>query len=272
MTNPNDSHDTDFRGTLPADLQALDRELSEIRIEERPSFGPELEGELEQAWHTRAGPRARISRPWVRNLMAACTAGLLITGVSVPSARAAVVNFVQAVAEDVLPGLFSPEPEPVVEMPVVEVQEPPPPEPEPRSDVVVTRMDASDEVPAATPDLPILHEAVRTFPEIIDREKLSEAIAAHYPVELQQAGVEGSVTIVFWVDEQGTPTNIQLETGSSTGNLRLDFAAMLAAREIRFRPATRDGMPVGTWVSVKMHFFALTGAGIIGSDSTDGGM
>ncbi len=43
MTKPNDPLDADFRGTLPADLQSLDRELSGIRIEERPSFGPELE-------------------------------------------------------------------------------------------------------------------------------------------------------------------------------------------------------------------------------------
>ena len=270
MTKPNDPRDADFRATLPADLQALDKELSEIRIEERPSFGPELEGELAQAWRTRARAGHRISGPWVRNLMAAGIAGLLITGVSVPSARAAVVNFVQAVAEDVLPGLFSPEAEPVAELPVVEVPEPPPPAPEPRTEMVVTPMDASDEVVTSTPDMPTIPRVEMTFPEIVSRQTAAEIIASHYPVELQRAGVEGTVKLLFWIDGQGVPENIQKSL--SSGNSELDYSAMRAVRDLRFKPATRNGMGVGTWVEVSIHFFALTGAGIIGSDSMDAGM
>ena len=92
-------------------------------------------------------------------------------------------------------------------------------------------------------------------------------IASHYPLDLQEAGVEGAVKLLFWVDTQGTPENIQ--TSESSGNQRLDYAAMQAARELRFRPATRNGVAVGTWVEVEFYFFALTGAGIIGSDSMD---
>ena len=126
MTNPKDLHDADFRGTLPADLQALDRELSEIRIEERPSFGPELEGELTEAWRGRVRPGARAPRPWLRTLMAAGIAALLITGVSVPSARAAVVGFF----EDILTVVFSHEAETTVQLPEVQAEEPAPPMPE----------------------------------------------------------------------------------------------------------------------------------------------
>ena len=46
---------------------------------------------------------------------------------------------------------------------------------------------------------------------------------------------------------------------------------MLAAREIQFRPATRNEVAVGTGVEVDVHFFALSGLGIIGSDSMNSG-
>jgi len=266
MTNPNDLDNADFRGTLPADLQALDRELSEIRIEERPSFGPELEGELAEAWRDRAMPGSRASRRWVGTLMAAGLAALLIAGVSVPSARAAVVGFLG----DVLTAVFSQEPEPTVQLPEVQVEEPAPPAPEPRTEVVVSPADASHEVVTASPDLPEIHLTETTFPEIIDRQEAADIIASYYPLELQEAGIEGSVTLLFWLDEFGSPQNIQMSEGS--GDPRLDRAAMLSARGIRFRPATRGGVGVGTWVEIGVHFFALTGAGIVGSDSMGSGM
>jgi len=268
MTNLNDLHNADFRGTLPADLQALDRELSEIRIEERPSFGPELEGELAEAWRDRAMPGSRASRRWVGTLMAAGLAALLIAGVSVPSARAAVVGFL----EDVLTVVFSQEPETTVQLPEVQVEEPapPPPTPEPSTDVVVSPAGASHEPLTTSPDLPAIHLTETTFPEIINRQEAADIIASYYPLELQEAGVEGSVTLLFWLDEFGSPQNIQMSDGS--GDTRLDRAAMLSAREIRFLPATRGGVGVGTWVEIEVHFFALTGAGIVGSDSMGSGM
>ena len=95
-------------------------------------------------------------------------------------------------------------------------------------------------------------------------------IASHYPIELQEAGVEGGVRLQFWVNESGTPESIQVREGS--GNRQLDYAALLAARDLKFRPATRNGVPVGTWVEVNVHFFALSGAGIIGLDPGGSGV
>jgi TonB family protein len=268
MTNPNDPHDADFRATLPADLQALDRELSGIRIEERPSFGPELKGELTQAWRTRARGAPMASRPWVRTLMAAGLAGLMIAGVSVPSARAAVFQLVRTVAEEVFPTFFAQDAEPELQLPEIEAQEPAPPvAPKPRAEVVVSPADASNEVVTSMPDLPTLPFVETTFPEIISRQEAARMIASYYPLELQEAGVEGAIKLLFWVDTHGIPENIQ--TRESSGNQRLDYAAMRAARNLRFHPATRNGVAVGTWVEVDFHFFALTGVGIIGSDSMD---
>jgi TonB family protein len=268
MTKPNDPHDADFRGTLPADLQSLDRELSGIRIEERPSFGPELEGELLHLWQTRTKPGSRLSRPWVRTLVAAGLAGVMIAGVSVPTARAAVFEFVRTVAEEV-GYFFAPEGTPEVQLPEVQVREAPPADPDPMTGVVVSPMDASEQVETSPPEFPTIPVVEITFPRLVSMSETSAMIASHYPPDLQQAGIEGAVKLLFWVDETGSPQNIQLRKGS--GNQQLDYSAMRAAREIRFHPATRNGIAVGTWVEVNVHFFALSGAGIIGLDSTDSG-
>ncbi|MCJ7628542.1 MAG: energy transducer TonB [Longimicrobiales bacterium] len=269
MTKANDPLDADFRATLPADLQDLDRELSGIRIEERPSFGPELERELLHAWQNRQRPGSRATRPWIRTLLAAALAGLMIAGVSVPNARAAVREFVRTVVEEAR-GIFAPGPVADLQLPEVEVREALPVAPEPMTGVVVSAMDASDEVEEANPDFPTLPAVEITFPELISRAEAAAMIASYYPLELQQAGVEGEVKLLFWVDAQGIPENIQQTEGS--GNPRLDYAAMLAARELRFRPATRNGTAVGTWVEVGVHFFALSGAGIVGLDSAGAGV
>lgn len=268
MTNPNDPHDADFRATLPEELQSLDRELSGIRIEERPSFAPELEGELAEAWRERPKGGFGKSRPWMRSLIAAGIAGVMIAGVSVPSARAAVVQLVRTVAEEVFPDLFTPEAVVEAELPEIEVRDPAQP-PEPRPDVTVSTMDASNEVEPAQPEIMTLPEVTITFPEIISRQEAARTIASHYPVELRDAGVEGSIKLKFWVNDQGRTEAIQ--THESSGHPRLDYAAMLAAREIKFRPATRNGVGVGTWVEVEVHFFAISGDGVIGSDSTNSG-
>ena len=134
---------------------------------------------------------------------------------------------------------------------------------------MVSPMDASDEVETSIPEFPTIPHVAITFPEIVSRQDVSDLIASHYPIDLQREGVEGSVKLLFWVGVQGNPENIQVR--NSSGNQQLDYVAMRSAREILFRPATRNGVAVGTWVEVSIHFFALTGAGIIGSDTSNSG-
>jgi protein TonB len=278
MTNSRDPKDADFRATLPADLQSLDRELSAIRIEERPSFAPELKGELEKARQEGAASGQGRSKPWVRLLLAAGFAGLMVAGVSVPTARAGVIELVQTVAKEVSE-IFSPVPEvtPEVALPPAQVEapepepEPAPTAPEPRSEVLVTAVDATAEVETSEPDFPTLPRVDITFPRIVSRQEAARIIASHYPKELQQQGVEGSVELYFWVDGQGNAENIQTREGGS-GIQELDRAAMLAVREIRFEPATRNGVGVGTWVQVDVRFVALTGAGLLGYDTVGSGI
>jgi TonB family protein len=72
------------------------------------------------------------------------------------------------------------------------------------------------------------------------------------PIALRQR-VEGTVVVNALVDERGNVTDAQVvtEAGGRTG---LNEAAVEAARKYRFRPATKDGVPVKVWYRVKVKF------------------
>ena len=140
---------------LPPDLRELDRELSAIRIEERPSFGPELEGELLQAWRRMPETSGRNLRPGIRILLAACMASVMVAGLSVPSARASVARLVRTVMEEAAPGLFAPTVEP--DLPEILVAEPeevaPSPEATARTQVSPPALDLGERPLAAANEL-----------------------------------------------------------------------------------------------------------------------
>ena len=207
MTNPNDPHGADFRATLPADLQALDRELSAVRIEERPSFQPELERELALAWKEQQAKGPVGERSWRRILIAASLAGLMIAGVSVPSARAAVFQLVQTVAQEALPNLFAPPPEPEVELEGILVEEPEPLLSEVSAEMVVTPADVSDEVESDASEVSILPDVTPpTFPALLSREEATRIVESKYPKHLQDAGIEGAVTLMLSLIHISEPT------------------------------------------------------------------
>src|SRR5262245_58269386 len=85
---------------LPPELAALDAELSAIRIEERASFGPELEAELRRAVARPALP-IPLATSW-RQLALAASIALLLGAVAVPPVRASIVALIGNL-ESVLP-------------------------------------------------------------------------------------------------------------------------------------------------------------------------
>jgi TonB family protein len=262
--------DADFRASLPPELGALDEELSSIRMEERASFGPELEAELLRTWKRRRfrKPPFRVSR--MRILMAACLGCLMVAGIAVPSARASVVRLVRSVLAEA-PLAFSQEAE--VELPEIRVEEP-----EDAAADDLTRAVLSPP-PVGEGDDPLatsggaLPEVEFTFPEILHRREAEETIASFYPRALQQAGIGGAVRLLLWVDSLGRVDHIQMRKGSDYRNLNL--AAMQAARHLRFRPASRAGKPVGTWVEFEVQFVPPTSRRESGSgqpESAGGGL
>ncbi|MFC1575911.1 hypothetical protein ACFL5A_04650 [Gemmatimonadota bacterium] len=133
MSHRNDPGDAEFRASLPPELQQLDKELSAIRIEERSSFAPELEGELIRAWKAMPAERSAVRPFRMRTLLAAGLAGLMVAGVSVPSARAAIADLARTVQEAVAP-LFGTPAE--VQLPEIQIYQPAPIIPEVGPEVV----------------------------------------------------------------------------------------------------------------------------------------
>ena len=230
-------------GRLPDDLRALDEELSSIRYEERPSFGPELRAELARAYAE--GPAAG-SRPAWRRLAAAVVAALLVGGAAVPSARASLVRLLDTISPEAEPERVLPAPVTTPAPAFVPAATPPVVEAQPAAaDVEV------DELPSvATPTLGA--EPVIIAPEMLDREASEDLLQSAYPMHLQRRGVGGTVWLQVWIDEFGGPGAVELSR--SSGVPELDRAAIRVAPRFRFVPAMQDGRRTGTWIEFPVLF------------------
>lgn len=260
----NEDQNLDPLPDLPPELAELDRELEDLRITERSSFGPELEAELEQTW-IEGPPRLRGSSPpgravpGVRGAVAAAVVALFFAGLAVPTARASLgewsrhsLRFLGVMGE-----------EPLAERPTAEVSEgtvgvaasdgnfATPEESTIRSAATDHRSGETSLAAGSDGQEPFERLAV-TFPELVDRRADEKAIRRYYPDRLQRDGVGGDVELRLWVDPDGLVDKVMMRRGS--GVAELDRAAMLAARDLEFVPATRNRVPVGTWVEFDMVF------------------
>ena len=66
-----------------------------------------------------------------------------------------------------------------------------------------------------------------------------------YPADLYDQGVEGEVRLKLYVDSAGRVVPESTRVSSSSSTPALDSAAVAGARELRFAPAHRNGVPVG---------------------------
>ena len=229
------------RPGLPSELAELDRELSAIAIDERPSFGPELRAELERA-SASPPPSFRFRLP---PLWAAAIGTALLVAVSTPQARGGLARLLPWVASD---AGATPEPSVPPSGRVLAAEElggestDPPPESE--AGVERPLIEARRERPR--PEY--------TYPTLLDRSEAQRAIRRSYPQALQDVGVGGVVTLRVWVESDGTVDQVQIERGSGLPDL--DRVAAEVAPDLRFEPARRSGVPVGTWVSFDVVFEA----------------
>jgi len=233
----------------PQDLAKLDRNLSEILIEERSSFGAELRAELAAEYgRLLSGPPPRSG--WLRpGRLAAVVATLLLAGtLLVPAARASLVRLLTEEPRAVNPvfGADVNAKDQAGDAPVANVVSGEEAEPEPAVGVPVHALPdgsgADNESSTLAPMLPVL----------LDREEARRTLQEEYPVALQQAGVGGVVRVLLWVRPDGMVETPRVR--ASSGVSELDRAALRAARLMRFMPATRAGKPVGTWVDFSIRF------------------
>ena len=74
---------------------------------------------------------------------------------------------------------------------------------------------------------------------------------AEYSEEARRKKIQGIVVVSTLVNEEGMPTDIRVDKSIGHG---LDEKAMEAISQYRFRPATRDGKPVPTRITIDVNF------------------
>jgi TonB family protein len=101
----------------------------------------------------------------------------------------------------------------------------------------------TEEEPAEAPKKPVIKE-----PELI------EFVNATYPPDALKQGIEANVALVLTIDKEGRVT--KAESPEPVGN-GFDEAAIVAAQQFRFKPATKDDQPIATRIRY-LYKFTLT--------------
>jgi protein TonB len=86
-----------------------------------------------------------------------------------------------------------------------------------------------------------------TDPEVMGGECKGE-----YPEEARLADIEGTVVLRLIINEHGGISEVRVLGGPGYG---LNEAAAKAIRRCRFKPATKDGAPVGTQITYNFRFY-----------------
>jgi TonB family protein len=91
-----------------------------------------------------------------------------------------------------------------------------------------------------------------------------------YPPRLYDQRVEGDVLLRLWVDSTGRLAPESSRVAESSGYSALDSAALTGARQLRFAPGRRHGLPVATAFLQPIEFRhpAASGAVIKGAPDT----
>ena len=89
-------------------------------------------------------------------------------------------------------------------------------------------------------------------PVLLNRDDMALLLESEYPPLLRDAGIGGTATVWFFVDEAGKVAETQVHT--SSGHEALDEAAMRVGDELIFSPAMNEGDPVKVWVTMNITF------------------
>jgi protein TonB len=91
-------------------------------------------------------------------------------------------------------------------------------------------------------------------PELRNRDEISRALVRNYPPLLRDAGIGGSPTVHFFIDENGRVLRTLLS--KSSGYPALDDAAIAVAQQMEFSPALNRDKKVQVWVEIPIVFTA----------------
>lgn len=89
-------------------------------------------------------------------------------------------------------------------------------------------------------------------PAIRNTGEIVRAMERAYPAFLRDAGIGGTVQVLFHIDEEGVVQEVRLD--DSSGHQALDRAALSVANLYRFSPALNRDQRVPVWVSFPIVF------------------
>lgn len=89
-------------------------------------------------------------------------------------------------------------------------------------------------------------------PRLTNGREIERVLQQRYPSMLREAGIGGTVVLYVFVDENGLPTNTQVQ--ESSGYPQLDAAAAQVVEQMEFSPAQNRDRPVGVWVLQSVQF------------------
>lgn len=87
--------------------------------------------------------------------------------------------------------------------------------------------------------------------ELEKRPEVVAQVAPTYPPELRKAKIEGAVTLVFLLSEDGRVEDPRVENSTRP---EFEKPALEAVRRWRFRPGMKDGQPVKTHMRLPLRF------------------
>ena len=83
---------------------------------------------------------------------------------------------------------------------------------------------------------------------------LNEELPIHYPPELYARKVQGNTTLRIFIDERGAVHPESTMVLEPSGYPAFDSAAIAAVPELRFKPASLKGEPVGVTIQFPVLF------------------
>jgi TonB family protein len=89
-------------------------------------------------------------------------------------------------------------------------------------------------------------------PKLRNVQETQQLLQAHYPPMLREAGIGGTASVWFFIDEVGRVVTAQVR--ESSGHEALDQAALAVARRMDFGPARNGDQPVAVWVALDISF------------------
>ncbi len=166
--------------------------------------------------------------------------------------------FVDLIAPPAPPAPPPPKPQPIVKkapppLPVIAAAPSPAPSPfvvpaPPPEPVVIAAPPAPPVVVAPAPPAP--PPAPKNLPA--SSVQYASTVEPEYPRLSKRNAEAGRVLVRVFIDEAGTPRQVQV--AKSSGFERLDASALAAVLKFRFRPPTENGQPVSGWANVPIDF------------------